>query len=167
MAASRYIRALRSGGLILALAVVLCMSHSLVLNAAPIAWTDNATGLAIGGYDPVAYFTANKPRLGQKSNEHRFGARTWRFANPGNRDAFAKHPMAYLPRFAGYDSEALARGMTVEGSPVVWALHGGAVYFFRDAASLAKWRADPAAMIKLAEKNWQKLARDLPGTSRH
>lgn len=149
-----------------ALAVVVLPSVP-ALQAAPVAWNDNATGFAIGGYDPVAYFTVHKPVPGQSGLEHTWGARVWRFSSVGNRDAFAKHPQAYVPGFAGYDAEALAHGLAVEGSPVIWAVLRGRVFLFRDAASLAKWRNESSALISLAETNWKRLSRDLPGTSHY
>src|SRR5271155_208025 len=46
------------------------------------------SGLAIGGYDPVAFFTDGKPLAGGADFELRYGGRVWRFCNPGNREAF-------------------------------------------------------------------------------
>lgn len=156
-----------AGRLVISALMLASMALASCLYAAPAAWRDNATGFAIGGYDPVAYFTERKPRAGRTGIEHHWGALTWRFASIGNRDAFARHPKAYQPRFAGYDAEALARGFAVEGNPVVWAVHDTRVLFFRDSASLAKWRANPSRITALADANWKKLSRDLPGTSRY
>lgn len=149
-------------GLLLALAILAQTGNLL---AAPGAWRDPATGFAIGGYDPVAYFTKKSPTLGQEGVEHRWRGAVWQFANSGNRDAFAKYPEIYAPGFAGYDARALAKGLTVRGSPVVWALFKGKVYFFRDASSLRQWQRDPRGITAAAQANWPGLAKDLPGTS--
>lgn len=149
-------------GLLLALAM---LAQSGRLLAAPGAWRDPATGFAIGGYDPVAYFTRKSPALGQEGVEHRWRGAVWRFANIGNRDAFAKHPEIYAPGFAGYDARALAKGLTVRGSPVVWAMFNRKVHLFYDASSLRQWRRDPQKMTAAAQANWSRLAKDLPGTS--
>jgi len=160
----------RSSGITLALAIVFTavLSQNISgIQAAPVAWNDNATGFAIGGYDPVAYFSDQKAMPGQPGLEHSWGARVWRFINQGNRDAFAKHPQVYLPRFAGYDAEALARGLTVEGSPIIWAVYRGRIFLFRDAVSLTKWRGNTSALTSSAEANWKHLSKDLPGTSQN
>lgn len=135
------------------------------LDAAPIAWVDNSTGFAIAGYDPVAYHTRKKAVSGDADIQLTWGGVAWRFENTGNRDAFARHPQVYAPQYAGYDPEALARGVTVIGSPEVFAMVGVRVYFFRDRASMTRWRDDAERLTALAAKNWTTLARNLPGTS--
>ena len=50
------------------------------------------TGLAIDGFDPVAYFVDALPKQGRAELELRSGGATWRFQNEGNRSAFAGAP---------------------------------------------------------------------------
>ena len=135
------------------------------LFAAPRTWRDAATGLAIGGYDPVAYYINKAPTPGREGVEHRWGGLVWRFENSGNRDAFAKHPEIYAPGFAGYDARAIAEGLTVQGLPVVWEMYKQRVYLFHDAASLHKWRRDRQKITATAQANWARLGQDLPGVS--
>ena len=65
------------------------------------------TGLAISGFDPVAYFTEGKALFGRPEFELNLDGAVWRFSNEGNRGAFADHPEVYAPRFAGYDPVAI------------------------------------------------------------
>src|SRR2546422_3799753 len=65
--------------------------------------TDRRTGLAIGGYDPVGYFTEEAPTPGRGEFEYTFAGAVWRFRNAGNRGAFVADPAVYMPRFGGYD----------------------------------------------------------------
>jgi hypothetical protein len=60
---------------------------------------DPYTGLAISGFDPVAYFTDGKPVFGRPDLELRVDGVIWRFRNEGDRAAFADHPEVYTPRF--------------------------------------------------------------------
>src|ERR1700722_12906549 len=60
---------------------------------------DADSGLALSGFDPVAYFTDRKPKIGRPSLELRRDDTVWRFQNEGNRAAFAAHPEVYTPRF--------------------------------------------------------------------
>lgn len=163
----RHASIILAGGLVCSTLLLGSISLTSRLAAAPVAWQDNANGYAIGGFDPVAYFTDQKPRTGHNGIEHRWGSRVWNFASTGNRDAFAKHPHAYTPKFAGYDAEALSRGLAVEGSPVVWAIYRGRVFLFQSSASLAKWRANSEQIIELAMQNWENVSRNLTGTSRY
>jgi len=151
---------LLSAGIAALLAVAMLAQTSRLL-AAPGAWRDTATGLAIGGYDPVAYFTHKAPKPGREGVELRWGGAVWRFVNINNRDAFAKHPEIYMPGFAGYDARALAEGLTVEGLPVVWAMYKQRVYLFSDAANLREWQSDPKKITAIAQANWARLAKEL------
>ena len=64
---------------------------------------DRRTGLAIHGYDPVAYFTDAVALAGRAELELSYGGVVWRFRNAGNRAAFAERPDVYMPQFGGYD----------------------------------------------------------------
>lgn len=86
------------------------------------------TGLAISGFDPVAYFTDAKPKIGRPGVELRVDGTVWRFRNEGNRSAFANHPEVYRPCFGGYDPVSVARGISVPGHPPFWAVTGGRLY---------------------------------------
>ena len=78
---------------------------------------DAHTGLANSGFDPVAYFTDDKPKIGRPDLELRADGTIWRFKNEGNRAAFADHPEVHMPRFGGYDPLAIARGASVPVTP--------------------------------------------------
>src|SRR5688572_29448696 len=86
--------------------------------------SDSLTGLALSGFDPVAYFTDRRPQLGEGDHELSHRGVVWRFRNEGNRAAFARDPDVYAPRFGGYDAIALARGVAVPGHPLIWLISG-------------------------------------------
>ena len=79
------------------------------------------SGLAIEGFDPVAYFTESRPARGLPDFEAREAGAVWRFRNEGNRASFVAHPEIYGPQFGGYDPVDLGRGVTFAGSPRFWA----------------------------------------------
>lgn len=149
---------------VLMCSVLVSMAMGTALGA-PSAWRDYSTGFAIGGYDPVAYFTQRKPAPGREGIEHRWGGAIWRFVNTGNRDAFAKHPAIYAPQFAGYDALALTKGLTVQGNPSVWAVYRKRVYLFAGKTSFRAWRRNRDKIIQGARANWAALGDNLPGTS--
>ena len=117
------------------------------------------TGLAISGFDPVAYFTEGGPKLGRPDVELSQGGTVWRFRNEGNRAAFAGHPDVYTPRFGGYDPVAIARGTSVPGHPLVWAVVGERLYLFYSEPARAAFVADPGRVIQAAERKWPGVAR--------
>lgn len=113
-----------------------------------------ATGLAISGFDPVAYFVDGKPKIGRANLELRLDGVVWRFVNEGNRAAFAENPEVYRPRFGGYDPVAIARGNSVPGHPLFWAVDGQQLYLFYSAEARAAFLAEPAAIIERATRKW-------------
>jgi hypothetical protein len=117
------------------------------------------TGLAISGFDPVAYFTDKRPRFGRPELELSVAGTVWQFSNVGNRAAFAEHPEIYMPRFGGYDPVAIARDRSVPGNPLFWAVTDERLYLFYNAEARAKFLADPGRIIALAEHKWPAVAR--------
>ena len=105
---------LAAGGLALSLSVAAPGSIAATTEQIVVDWH---TGLAIGGYDPVAFFTDGKPMTGSADFEFHYGGAIWRFCNVGNREAFAARPDIYMPQFGGYDPTGVARGVAVSGNP--------------------------------------------------
>jgi hypothetical protein len=117
------------------------------------------SGLAISGFDPVAYFTDGAPKIGRPDMELSQGGAIWRFRNEGNRAAFAENPEVYMPRFGGYDPVAVARGTSVPGHPLVWAVAAQRLYLFYSDVARAAFIADPGRIIEAAERKWPEVAR--------
>jgi hypothetical protein len=122
---------------------------------------DADSGLALSGFDPVAYFTDGKPKIGRPGLELRRGDTIWRFRNEGNRAAFAEHPKVYTPRFGGYDPVAVARGVSVPGHPLFWSVTGDRLYLFYSAEARTAFLAEPGNIIEAAERKWPAVARDI------
>jgi hypothetical protein len=115
---------------------------------------DRFTGLAIGGYDPVAFYTDAKPVPGSPDFELPYGGAVWRFTNFGNRAAFAARPDVYMPRFGGYDPVGVAHGVAVAGRPDIWLISGGRLFLFYDSHRLDSFAADPERIADTAERRW-------------
>ncbi len=116
--------------------------------------TDRYSGLAIDGYDPVAYFIDGRAEQGRPSEEYRFAGVVWRFHNEGNRAAFRGDPNAYMPSFGGYDPVAIGRGVAVAGNPLVWAVADEKLYLFFSYEARARFLGDPGRAMVAAEARW-------------
>jgi hypothetical protein len=149
----------RRAGALLFVAIWICGSPAAALTERVI--TDRHTGLAISGFDPVAYFTDGTPTFGRPEIEHTSAGLTWRFRNIGNRQAFVLRPDVYMPRFGGYDPIAVARGVAVAGNPLLWFISGARLYLFYDRASLDAFAADPDLAIVAAERKWPDVQQSL------
>ncbi len=122
---------------------------------------DWRTGLAISGFDPVAYFVDAKPTLGRAGLEANFARAVWRFDNEGNEAVFLADPDIYMPRFGGYDPTALARGVARAGHPLQWLVYGERLYLFYSSEARAAFLADPIDAIAAADRAWPEVARTL------
>jgi hypothetical protein len=119
------------------------------------------TGLAIEGFDPVAYFVDARPAVGLPSFEVSEAGAVWRFRNEGNRASFAAHPEIYGPQFGGYDPVDLARGVTVAGNPRFWLISGQRLYLFSREDNRDAFAADAARSLREANSRWPGLEQDL------
>jgi YHS domain-containing protein len=123
--------------------------------------TNRYSGLAIEGFDPVAYFTDSQATPGVADFEARDSGAVWRFRNEGNRASFVAHPEVYGPQFGGYDPVDLGRGVTYAGNPRFWVVAGGRLYLFGREENRDAFSADPARFLKDANARWPALEQNL------
>jgi len=119
------------------------------------------TGLAIEGYDPVAYFVDARPEVGLEDFEASQAGAVWRFRNEGNRASFVAHPEVYGPQYGGYDPIDLARGVTVAGNPRFWLISGQRLYLFGREQHRDAFAADPLPVLRQANSRWPALEHGL------
>jgi hypothetical protein len=115
---------------------------------------DRHTGIALSGFDPVAYFVDADAMRGKGEFEHGFAGVVWRFRNEGNRAAFAADPGVYMPRFGGYDPVAVARGVGVPSDPRLWLIVEGRLYLFYAPEARTAFGNNPKDAIEAAERSW-------------
>ena len=136
-----------------------------VLLAAPLSaagkspeiYTGLLSSVAVGGYDPVAYFTEGKPVQGRSALTHQWKGVTWRFASEKNRDAFKADPGKYAPQYGGYCAWAVSQGYTAKGDPNHWKIVDGRLFLNYDASVQKNWEKDIPGHISNANKNWPKV----------
>lgn len=114
-------------------------------------------GVAIKGYDPVAYFTDGKPVKGSKDFEQEFLNATWRFASAAHRAAFVRDPQKYMPQYGGYCAYGVSEGYAVGIDPEAWKIVGGKLYLNYDKEVQKAWQRDIPARVKKADENWPKI----------
>jgi hypothetical protein len=119
------------------------------------------SGLAIEGFDPVAYFTDSLATPGVADFEASESGAVWRFRNEGNRASFVTHPEIYGPQFGGYDPVDLGRGITYAGNPRFWVVTGDRLYLFGREDNRDAFAADPRRFLKDANARWPALERNL------
>jgi hypothetical protein len=123
--------------------------------------TARFSGLAIDGYDPVAYFVEKAAVLGLPDFEAQEAGVVWRFHNEGNRASFLAHPEVYGPQFGGYDPIAIVKGVTFAGNPHFFVVTGQRLYLFGLESNRDAFAADPAQYLPQAEARWPGLEQTL------
>jgi len=120
---------------------------------------NNQSGLALQGYDPVAYFKEGKPLVGGAAIASMWHGVTYRFASTENRDAFLADPEKYAPQFGGYCAYAVSRGTTANGDPHQWAIVNDRLFLNNNALAMTLWNQDRPGNIKAGEENWPLISK--------
>jgi YHS domain-containing protein len=121
---------------------------------------DGLSGLALDGYDPVAYHVAGRPLAGQPRFEAEWGGAVWRFSSEANRRAFLTDPESFAPRFNGYDPVGVSHARPVESDPHLFALVRGQLFLFRSAENRRAFLGEDR-LRQQAEARWPAVQRQL------
>jgi hypothetical protein len=114
-------------------------------------------GLALGGHDPVAYWTEGAPRRGEAGFAATWNGATWHFASARNRDLFLADPARHAPQYGGHCAWAAAQGYTAPADPLQWRIVDGRLFVNFDAAVQRRWLRDIPGFIAAADRNWPRL----------
>jgi hypothetical protein len=118
---------------------------------------NNDKGIAIQGYDVVAYFTDNAAVKGRPQLAYSWNGVEWRFASPEHRDAFIKDPARYAPAFGGYCAYGVSRGYAVDIDPEAFAVIDGTLYLNYSKSVQRTWNTDRAGYIAKARQRWPEI----------
>jgi YHS domain-containing protein len=114
--------------------------------------------LALKGYDPVAYFTENRPMVGDPQYRHEWDGAVYRFATAKHLELFKVDPDRYLPQYNNWCAASVAKGAKVHGNPEWWLVVDGRLYLFGKPIGPGLMKADPVAMKSQADQNWSKVS---------
>ncbi len=115
-------------------------------------------GIAIHGYDPVAYFIEGAPRKGRPEFAVQQGGARWLFGSEANKKRFEEEPEKYLPAYGGYcDAYGVAQGYLVKIDPNAWRIVDNRLYLNYDRAVARTWVKDIPGYVGKADANWRKL----------
>ena len=146
----------------LGIVILLIGTFAVVKKVSPVSWgmwgdNNSASGVALKGYDPIAYFIDGEPTPGDAQYTHQWGDVTWQFASDENRVMFTADPAGFAPQFGGFCSFAVSKGFTADILPEAWHIEDGKLYVFADENVRDEWVAglDDGSLEKSTE-NWEK-----------
>jgi YHS domain-containing protein len=114
----------------------------------------DSSGLALKGYDPVAYFTEKQPVQGKAEFTAQHEGATYRFASAANRDAFAAAPAKYAPQYGGYCAFGMASGYKAPIEPDAWTVVDGKLYLNYNQSVRGRWSSDIPGHVRKADAQW-------------
>ncbi len=111
-------------------------------------------GYAIGGTDPVAYFTQNKPVEGSAEFTAEYDGVTWKFSSAENRDKFVAEPAKFAPQYGGWCAVGTSFGSKLETKPELWDIIDGKLYLNAHDGAVKRMQSRTTETITNANTNW-------------
>jgi len=118
-------------------------------------------GVALSGYDPVAYFAQSKAVKGNKDFALTNNGITYYFSSAANKEEFKKAPAKYEPQYGGWCAYAMGKdGSKVEIDPETFKIINGKLFVFYNKFfnnTLKSWNKDETKLHQQADANRQKI----------
>ena len=117
------------------------------------------SGVAIRGYDAVAYFTQGKPVKGSPAFATDYQGSTFHFSSAAHRDAFIADPAKYAPQYGGYCAFGTSRGYKAAIEPSAFTVVDGKLYLNYNRDIQQQWSRDIAGHVRTADRNWPEVSK--------
>lgn len=117
----------------------------------------DANGVIINGYDPVAFFTDNKPVKGNASYSYNYEDATYYFASQEHLDLFKNNPEKYKPQFGAWCAYAVSLGRTAPIDVKTFSIVNGRLVIQHNQKAVRGWNEDVQGNLKLADRYWPRV----------
>lgn len=114
-------------------------------------------GIAIRGFDTVAYFTESKAVKGKPSIATEWNGATWHFSKQEHLDLFTANPEAYAPQYGGYCAYGVAVDNLVKIEGNLWDIVDGKLYLNYNKKLQKKWRTNIDGYVTTADAKFKGL----------
>jgi YHS domain-containing protein len=121
-------------------------------------------GIALHGYDPVAYFTVGAPTKGNASFTAKYEGASYFFASAENLKKFKANPAAFAPQFGGFCAMGVALEKKLDGDPAVWKIVDGKLYLNVNADVSVAWQRDIPGNLEKANDYWPEIKGKTPAS---
>ena len=117
----------------------------------------DAQGLALRGFDPVAYFEDGKPTRGAENFSASFDGARYLFASESHRKLFLENPKKYLPEYGGFCAVGTSFGEKVDVDPETGKIVNGKLYVNNGPKAQEIFDHDTRNTITRANQNWPRV----------
>jgi len=121
---------------------------------AAVAPINTKDGVAIKGFDPVAYFDSLQPTKGSSHYSLELAGVTYRFSTAENLQRFKSNPNEFAPQYGGYCAYAMSLNRIADIDPARWAIVEGKLYLNNGFVAQSLWSLNKRTNIDSADKNW-------------
>lgn len=111
-------------------------------------------GIAIRGYDPVAFFTQNQPVKGRPEFESKYNGARYLFASAEDKAMFDANPAKYEPQFGGFCAYGASQGHTAPIKIEAWQVVNGRLLMQYDLGVKKDFNKDQQGNLQKADRNW-------------
>lgn len=133
------------------------LALALTVTAGELVNTAGASGIAVGGYDTVAFFTDHKPVNGDPGISTKYQGATYIFSSKEHKGLFEAAPDKYVPEYGGFCAYGVSVGALFPIDIKTWQVRDGKLYLNLNQSILKKFNADFKGNVSKAEKNWPDL----------
>lgn len=144
--------------MILAVACAVAVSSMATAEPTNVSFNVDADGVAIKGYDPVAYFTLNRAERGLPQIWSEYEGVRFHFADPDHKALFDAEPERYVPAYGGWCAWAASRNSLADIDPAAFTIHDGRLFLNYSFLLNTRFRVGLERNIELADGYWPTLA---------
>ncbi|MEO8766415.1 MAG: YHS domain-containing (seleno)protein [Ginsengibacter sp.] len=117
----------------------------------------DANGIILNGYDPVAFFTDNRPVKGKSSFSFKYEDAVYNVASQEHLDLFKNNPEKYKPQFGAWCAYAVSLGRVAPIDVNTFSIVNGRLVIQHNQKAVRGWNEDVQGNLKLADKYWPKV----------
>lgn len=123
----------------------------------------NKAGVAIEGYDPVAYFKENKAVKGDSKFTARHEGADYYFSSEANQNAFKDNPNEFKPQYGSFCAYAVSRNKLRPIDPTIFQIVDGRLFLQHSQQAYDLYKKDLNNNVKLSDNLWPGLVKKRAG----
>jgi YHS domain-containing protein len=119
----------------------------------------NEHGIIIEGYDPVSYFTEQKPIRGKSQFSATYNGAIFWFASAEHAELFKKEPAKYSPQYGSFCGYAVSIGKLRPVDPTIYQIENGRLILQHTQEAFDLFNKDLKKSVQKADINWPGLVK--------